>query len=150
MLPPSSWKAATAASATSAAATAYSESSRPDSSLQNFLITFVLLYALQRSYLMVFASELILVPMLPPSSWKAATAASATSAAATAYSDNSRPVSSRKNLLIIFVCSFRLWLVVVEGQARTRLARLPRAEREGRNSVAEVNHGSLTRASDRA
>src|SRR5829696_7766412 len=45
MLPPSSWKAATAARATSAAATAYSDSSRPVSSLQNFLITFVLLYA---------------------------------------------------------------------------------------------------------
>src|SRR5438105_12195794 len=38
--------------------------------------------------------------MLPPRSWKAATAANATSAAATAYSDNSRPVSSFKNLLI--------------------------------------------------
>src|SRR5829696_1345785 len=37
MFPPNNWKAATAANATSAAATAYSESSRPDSSFKNFL-----------------------------------------------------------------------------------------------------------------
>src|SRR4051812_25705278 len=43
MLPPRSWKAATAASATRAAATAYSDNSRPDSSLKKCLITFLLL-----------------------------------------------------------------------------------------------------------
>src|SRR5215203_5975839 len=38
-------------------------------------------------------------PMLVPSSWNAATAAIATRAAATAYSDSSSPVSSFKNFL---------------------------------------------------
>src|SRR6478672_8969562 len=40
--------------------------------------------------------------MLVPRVWKASTAANATSAAATAYSDSSRPVSSFMNLLNMF------------------------------------------------
>src|SRR6185295_5624472 len=39
--------------------------------------------------------------MFPPKSWEAATAANATSAAATAYSDSSKPLSSFKNFLNI-------------------------------------------------
>jgi hypothetical protein len=44
--------------------------------------------------------------MLVPKSWKAATQARATSAAATAYSDSSNPVSSLRNLLNIWRSSF--------------------------------------------
>src|SRR5689334_1532536 len=129
MLVPSSWKAATQASATSAAATAYSESSRPVSSLKNFLSIRCLLLrtyvARARSscratfeiatYLMVLARVLILPAMLVPRSWKAATQAKATSAAATAYSESSRPVSSWKNLLIILLLLYnRLGLCLNE------------------------------------
>src|SRR6185437_8754645 len=39
--------------------------------------------------------------MFPPKSWNAATAANATSAAATAYSESSKPLSSFKNFLNI-------------------------------------------------
>src|SRR6185436_7874827 len=41
--------------------------------------------------------------MLVPNNWNAATAANATSAAATAYSESSRPVSSSQNLFSINV-----------------------------------------------
>src|ERR1041385_630135 len=51
----------------------------------------------------VSASDWIFVPMFVPRAWKAMTAANATSAAATAYSESSRPVSSRKNFLIILL-----------------------------------------------
>src|SRR6185369_8567534 len=54
-----------------------------------------------RDYLIFPARFEIAVAMLVPRSWKAATQANATSAAATAYSESSRPVSSWKNLLII-------------------------------------------------
>src|SRR5689334_7602608 len=54
-----------------------------------------------KNYLILPASSLIFVPMLVPNVWKATTQAKATSAAATAYSESSRPVSSAKNLLII-------------------------------------------------
>ena len=100
-----------------AAATAYSDSSSPVSSLKNFLNMIILLDleslvpadaastellplpALARSRSISsdrVRERLILVPMLPPNSVKAATQANATSAAATAYSESSRPVSSRK------------------------------------------------------
>src|SRR5262244_2499387 len=52
---------------------------------------------------MVLARALILPAMFVPRSWKAATQARATSAAATAYSDSSSPVSSFKNLLSIWL-----------------------------------------------
>src|SRR5215211_5779950 len=51
----------------------------------------------------VVASSSILVAMFPPNVRKASTQANATSAAATAYSESSRPVSSFKNLLIILL-----------------------------------------------
>src|SRR5215208_2023525 len=120
MLVPRSWNAVTAANATSAAATAYSDSSSPVSSFKNLInivrpLSGVLtskrqqhLYCrcdqLSKNYgLILSASAVIFRPMLVPNVWKAATAANATSAAATAYSESSRPVSSRKNFLIIFV-----------------------------------------------
>src|SRR5438034_11603592 len=58
---------------------------------------------------MVAASVLTLELIAVPSAVKAATTAIATKAAATAYSDNSRPVSSRKNFLIIFLLLI-VWL----------------------------------------
>src|SRR6185503_16958804 len=51
------------------------------------------------TYLIQPARALIREPILVPSSWNAATVATATSAAATAYSDSSSPVSSFKNFL---------------------------------------------------
>src|SRR5258705_8015944 len=115
MLPPRSVKAATAAIATSAAATAYSESSSPVSSWKNLLIIVFAPYALNYPAI-VFASWLILTAMLPPRSVKAATAAIATSAAATAYSESSSPVSSWKNLLIM-VLLLIVWLGVTACDA---------------------------------
>src|SRR5437588_1414205 len=52
----------------------------------------------------------ILVPMAEPRFVKAVITASATSAAATAYSESSRPVSSRKNFFNISFCSFCVWV----------------------------------------
>ena len=53
---------------------------------------------------MVVPRVVILSPMATPNAVKAPTTAIATKAAATAYSDNSRPVSSSKNFFI-FVSS---------------------------------------------
>src|SRR4029078_9296777 len=127
MFPPKSWKAATHANAMSAAATAYSESSKPLSSFKNFLniqsssripeglrLHFTpaahpsccRVNEFVKNYLILPARSLILMPMLVPSSWKAATHANAISAAATAYSESSRPVSSAKNLLIMWLLLF--------------------------------------------
>src|SRR5215217_5429023 len=53
------------------------------------------------AYLIKPARVSIFVAMLVPSSWNAATAARATRAAATAYSDSSSPVSSCQNFLNI-------------------------------------------------
>src|SRR6185369_12377767 len=125
MFVPSSWKAATHANATSAAATAYSESSRPDSSFKNFsnmdlppgMKARVFNSSRQqhlsiaagsteiKDYLIFAARFEITVEMFVPRSWKAATQANATSAAATAYSESSRPDSSFKNFLIIIFSS---------------------------------------------
>src|ERR1044072_2217925 len=54
-----------------------------------------------KNYLILPARSVIFVLMLVPRVWKATTQANATSAAATAYSESSRPVSSAKNFLII-------------------------------------------------
>src|SRR6185503_13161172 len=102
----------------SAAATAYSESSRPVSSFKNL---FNIDHPFEsngsslpicrqqpakraaagvnesKNYLILPARSVIFVLMLVPRVWKATTQANATSAAATAYSESSRPVSSRKN-----------------------------------------------------
>src|SRR6185369_14905719 len=51
------------------------------------------------TYLIVPARALMREPMLVPSSWNAAIVATATRAAATAYSESSSPVSSIKNFL---------------------------------------------------
>jgi hypothetical protein len=59
--------------------------------------------------LIVAASVLILVLMALPNVVKATTAAIATKAAATAYSESSRPVSSRKKFLIM-ICSLGIFL----------------------------------------
>src|ERR1044072_4355263 len=54
-----------------------------------------------KNYLILPARSVIFVLMFVPRVWKATTQANATSAAATAYSESSRPVSSAKNFLII-------------------------------------------------
>lgn len=61
---------------------------------------------------MVVPSEVILPLIAVPKAVNAPTTAIATNAAATAYYDNSRPVSSRKNLLIILFAPL-VWLVLV-------------------------------------
>src|SRR4051794_7765891 len=63
----------------------------------------------------------IAVLMVVPRVVKAVTQASAISAAATAYSESSRPVSSRKNFFNICFCSFRVLGLLSRGfQARAR------------------------------
>jgi hypothetical protein len=53
------------------------------------------------NYLTLLAKVVMRLLMLVPRSWNAATVAKAIKAAATAYSDSSRPFSSVKNFLII-------------------------------------------------
>src|SRR2546422_3776688 len=66
------------------------------------------------NYLEMVDPSVVILPLIAvPSAVKAPTTAIATKAAATAYSDNSRPVSSRKNFLIICVCSFKFRFVAV-------------------------------------
>src|SRR5215204_4463676 len=132
MVVPRVVKARTQATAISAAATAYSESSRPVSSLMNLLIISMYLevcltlcegrrgrrraglgwraaLSRTRAYGLTGILELRLLIaflMVVPRVVKARTQATAISAAATAYSESSRPVSSRKNFFNICVCSF--------------------------------------------
>src|SRR6185369_5310155 len=60
------------------------------------------------NYLILPASSLIFELMLPPKVWNARTAANATNAAATAYSDNSSPLSSFRNFVNIVLPSLTL------------------------------------------
>src|ERR1051325_984641 len=106
---PTAVKATTTARVTRAAATAYSESSSPDSSERNDLIIIFSL-ALSKALaplicgsLILFARLLITPLMLLPSVVKIPTTASAIKAAATAYSESSKPVSSRRKFLIMFL-----------------------------------------------
>src|ERR1044072_5044960 len=109
MFVPTAVKATTTARVTRAAATAYSESSSPDSSERNdLIIIFSLalckaLAPLTCGYLILFARLLITPLMLLPSVVKMPTTASAIKAAATAYSESSKPVSSRRKFLIMFL-----------------------------------------------
>src|SRR6266542_2471227 len=120
MLLPRVVNVASTVSVISAAATAYSESSRPVSSLRNVLITGSSfdekggarslgrfsarpVFAVYWYYLILTARLLMTVLTLPPRVVKTPTTASAIKAAATAYSESSRPVSSRRKFLIMFL-----------------------------------------------
>src|SRR6185295_1930047 len=67
-------------------------------------------------YFTLLATLVILSEMLVPRSWNAATVARAIIAAATAYSDNSRPVSSLKNFLIISCLLRKLGIRLAHAQ----------------------------------
>src|SRR6185503_2678729 len=71
--------------------------------------------------------------MAVPKAVKAPTTAIATKAAATAYSDNSRPVSSRKNLLIILL----LLLSLVKGLSADPRRRLFGQTTKGSRELAQ-------------
>jgi len=75
----------------------------------------------------VVPSEVIFPLMAVPRAVNAPTTAIATNAAATAYSDSSRPVSSRKNLLIILFAPF----IVVDADARLLASSLKKAGERG-------------------